>query len=407
MVKPHLTPWITAGVALVGAGTIAVTPVSAPLPDASVSRLIQLVNADVTIDLVRHGLSEDNAQGIIGTVAPGAPLTGTEGDTSLTTGWGQAAYLANAGNPQHLADPSSYGGIFASGLIRTQETAAGWLDAAGAPNTPVTDLSGLNELNAGILEGAPQNDLTGLMYLAAPLAWTLGLYFVPELGSSDYNGMAFENRYGDAIQTIYGDTPANGESVGFSHAAAIMIWTQMNVNNPNPLLILEHPLSNTGQVIIEGSPTDGWTMESWDGIPVAPPNLLQDLFVNTRDLIVAPQMAAFGIQQGLLQSLGTLSLNPLLGAIQTGVTDVVRAILNYPGAMIGDIIGAIQGNVPLGLGAVSGLGGLDGDLAALLPGGLGGLEGDLAALLPGGLTDLTGALPGDLGALIGDIFTAI
>ena len=41
---------------------------------------------------------------------------------------------------------------------------------------PVQDLSGLNEISAGILEGAQQNDLTGLLFLAAPLAWTLGLF---------------------------------------------------------------------------------------------------------------------------------------------------------------------------------------------------------------------------------------
>ena len=43
---------------------------------------------------------------------------------------------------------------YASGLIRTQETAA---PLASVLNMPVQDLSGLNEIGAGILEGAQQN----------------------------------------------------------------------------------------------------------------------------------------------------------------------------------------------------------------------------------------------------------
>ena len=113
---------------------------------------------------------------------------------------------------------------------------------ASVLNMPVQDLSGLNEISAGILEGAQQNDLTGLLFLAAPLAWTLGLYFVPELGSSDYNGMAFESYFGDAVQTIYDNTTSGGvgdTDIAFSSAVAIMTWTLVNVNNPDPLLMLE------------------------------------------------------------------------------------------------------------------------------------------------------------------------
>jgi hypothetical protein len=130
---------------------------------------------------------------------------------------------------------------------------------ASVLNMPVQDLSGLNEISAGILEGAQQNDLTGLLFLAAPLAWTLGLYFVPELGSSDYNGMAFESYFGDAVQTIYDNTTSGGvgdTDIAFSSAVAIMTWTLVNVNNPDPLLMLEDPLTNTSQLVNVGSSTD-------------------------------------------------------------------------------------------------------------------------------------------------------
>jgi hypothetical protein len=82
---------------------------------------------------------------------------------------------------------------------------------------------------------------------------------VPELGSSDYNGMAFEDYFGDAVQTIYDNTTSGGvgdTDIAFSSAAAIMTWTLMNVNNPDPLPMLEDPLTNTSQLVNVGSSTD-------------------------------------------------------------------------------------------------------------------------------------------------------
>jgi hypothetical protein len=82
---------------------------------------------------------------------------------------------------------------------------------------------------------------------------------VPESGSSDYNGMAFEDYFGDAVQTIYDNTTGGGvgdTDIAFSSAAAIMTWTLMNVNNPDPLLMLEDPLTNTSQLVNVGSSTD-------------------------------------------------------------------------------------------------------------------------------------------------------
>ena len=73
----------------------------------------------------------------------------------------------------------------------------------------------------------------------------------------------------------------------------------MTVNNPDPMLMLTHPLPNTGVVVIEGSPQSGWTMVSWDGTPVPPANLPTQLFVDVRDLITAPQFASYDLWQAL------------------------------------------------------------------------------------------------------------
>jgi broad specificity phosphatase PhoE len=350
------------GLAIAGVGVmVAMSPTGAVRSDlqqpsvrllSGESDLVQ----DITIDFVRHGQSFDNLNNIIGTVAPGPTLTPegyTEADAIATTI--QQEYGANIA------------GIYDSGLLRTEETAA---PLASLLNMPVQDLSGLNEISAGIFEGAPQNDLTGLLYLAAPLAWTLGLYSVPELGSSDYNGMAFENYFGDAVQTIYDNTTsadAGNTDIAFSSAAAIMTWTMMNVNNPDPLLMLEDPLTNTSEVVVEGNPTDGWTLVSWAGMPVPEASLSTELFVDFRDLITAPQMASYDIWQALL----TLDPTTISQAVDTGLDNVGAAITQFPVSVIDDIVAAAGGSAQ-SVGT---------DMA-------GSLSGDLSTLVTDALTSM-------------------
>ncbi|MGV0625284.1 histidine phosphatase family protein [Mycolicibacter minnesotensis] len=354
---------ITAGAALVGAGILAATPiVSMPAP-SSVAALpeIELTAVNMVLDLVRHGQSVDNVEHIIGTVPPGASIT--------ADGAAQAAYLADPANPQHLLDPSLYTGIYASEFIRTQQTAADWLTAAGAPETPVNILGGLNELNAGFLNDADQSTINGLLYLVAPLAWMFGQYWVPQLGSTiDPNGMAFQDRFGDAVATIYAnggvlDEDGNLNGVAFSHAAAISTWAMMNVKNPDFGLffssLTQGLLPNTGQVVIEGNPTDGWTLVSWNGTEVAEnPGLLTGLFVDFRDLIVAPQMAGWHITEALLSG----DPAEFIAALEAGFNDVFTAFAEFPQAVIETISGS------LGDAAGGGAGDAVGDMLAALAG---------------------------------------
>ena len=46
----------------------------------------------------------------------------------------------------------------------------------------------------------------------------------------------------------------------------IMLWTMMNVRNPNDSLLAAHPLPNTGRVVLRGNPVNGWTLVDWDGV---------------------------------------------------------------------------------------------------------------------------------------------
>jgi len=193
----------------------------------------------------------------------------------------------------------------------------------------------------------------GALYLVAPLAWTLGLDFVPELGSTtDPNGIAFDESFGGAVQSIYDGSVGTDDGgtvtdAVFSHEGAIATWTLMNVNNPDFGLVLQEFLNTgellpyTGQVVVEGSPGD-WTLVSWDGTPVPQdPGLPTELFVDSRSLITAPQFAGYDIYEALL----TGSSATIDSAIQAGVSQVDTALAQFPVAVFGDIVSAIGGSI--------------------------------------------------------------
>ncbi len=291
----------------------------------------------VVIDFVRHGQDAANAAGVIETTPPGDELTPLGYTEAMTVG-------------AMLAPQSPFAGLYDSDLLRTQET-AGCVPGCLADLTHMTPqvLSGLNEINAGIYEGSPVYSLEGLLYLLAPAAWTLGAEFVPIPGSTDPNGIAFDERFSDAVQTIYGNTVASGDSsptdVAFSSEGAITTWTLMNVNNPDfsavltTLLDTGQLLPNTGEVVVEGEPGD-WTLTSYDGIAVPQdPGLPTELFVDARNLIEAPQFATYDIYEALVNGSPTIT-----SAIDAGLNQILAATEQFPGAVIGDIVNALGGD---------------------------------------------------------------
>lgn len=330
-----IRPWTAAAVALLGAGAVAATPLVMPQAGA-VAVDILLAAQDITIDMVRHGESVDNAEGILGTVPAGAELT--------ALGHQQAHAVAPEINALF---PDGIAGMYASELIRSQQTAQPLADLLGMD---VTHLAGLNEINAGWFEGHELNTLTEVAYALPTLMWALGQYWVPMLGSEiDPNGVAFNDRVTEAIEAVYGNTVSDPDNplndAVFAHAGTIAIWTLMNVENPdfglvlNELLETHSPLANTGQVVIEGNPTDGWTLISWDGHDVAEtPDLLTGLFVDWRDLTTAPQIATWHI----LEAFQDGGQAEIAAALQTGFDQVVGAITAFPQAVIDTIAGALS-----------------------------------------------------------------
>lgn len=273
----------------------------------------------ITVTFVRHGQSQANAAGFIDTSVPGPDIT--------ELGQQQADEIAK------VLEDGGYDAIYASSMVRTQQTAA---PLAADLNLPVTALSGFREVGAGVLEGASENEGLGrIAYGLVPTLWMLGLRSLPMPGAAD--GNAFDARVDDALQTV-ADSGAD-KPVVFAHGATIMFWVMMNVDNPDPLLILNHRLDNTAVVVVNGSPDEGWTLANWDGIEVdAEPSFGTKLFVNVRDLITAPQTSLYRV----VQALETGDPTTIVNAIRDGVVETALAPAKFVGAVTRDVIDALQ-----------------------------------------------------------------
>ncbi|SEB23751.1 MULTISPECIES: histidine phosphatase family protein [unclassified Mycobacterium] len=278
---------------------------------------------NITITFVRHGESEGNASGLIDTKIPGPNLT-TTGQTQAQT---VAGVLAN--------DGLAHDAIFASDMVRTQQTAAPYATATGMP---VTVLSGLHEVQAGIFEGQSQDSgFARILYALIPLSWATGNLLMPMPGSPDANGAVFQDRFNGAVDDIYNSGAQN--PVAFAHGMSIMAWTLMNVENPDLTLMLKHPLGNTEIVTVTGNPEDGWTLENWGGIAVTQnPALPTKLFVNVRDAVKVPQMALYNVAKALR----TGNIANVANAIRDGVFDTAKAVVNLPINVVKSVVKSVQ-----------------------------------------------------------------
>lgn len=198
----------------------------------------------ITLTLIRHAESQANKDGIIDTSVPGPSLT--------STGEQQAAALASR------LKGNGYDGIYASEMVRTQQTADPMSKALGEP---VNVLPGLNEISAGWFDGENM-DKAAATYMVAPMDWMRGFTNFSIPGS--VSGAEFNGKFTSAVQRIYDS--GDNKPVAFSSAASIMLWTLLNVRNAKDSLATDHPLPNTGRVVITGNPNIGWTLLDWDGI---------------------------------------------------------------------------------------------------------------------------------------------
>ncbi|MFJ2607009.1 histidine phosphatase family protein [Streptomyces sp. NPDC087425] len=199
--------------------------------------------------LVRHGQTPSNVAGVLDTGIPGPGLT--------DLGERQAAAL-----PEVFAD-EDIEALYVSDLVRTQLTAAPLAAARGL--TPIVR-EGIRELAAGDLEMLPGTSARGLLYLRTAFAWSAGDTALRMPGGE--NGDEALGRY-DAVVAEAAASGA-GTVVMVSHGAAIRVWTAARAHNVDVAFAERHGLDNTGVVVLEGSPTDGWKALSWAGTTVTP-----------------------------------------------------------------------------------------------------------------------------------------
>ncbi|MGV1089532.1 MAG: histidine phosphatase family protein, partial [Mycobacterium sp.] len=330
----------------------------------------------ITLTWVRHGQSVDNVYHELGTVAPGPTLSSCEADGTpcvdqpdavpgpkIEAGYTQTApggvQEAVALRDKLLLSPVAYDAIYASTLIRTQETAAPYAQASGLQ---ITVLDGLRETRAGADEGAITNPPDAKMnnYIAVQDAWRLGQALTPmpqdpnpadpnpaTNANGDVNGLVFNDRTNTAVQKIYWDemnkypmftadaVNPDANPLAFSHNGTITTWIEMNVKNPLDLAYLRaNSLKNTEMAVVVGNPTDGWTLVSWKGAPVsATPTLGMAFFVTFRDYGFVVERSIWNVQ--VAQSTG--DFGQVLQALGTGLAQDLVATIALPGQLVQDV----------------------------------------------------------------------
>ncbi|MFI7406120.1 histidine phosphatase family protein [Streptomyces sp. NPDC049541] len=199
--------------------------------------------------LIRHGQTPSNVGFLLDTAVPGPGLT--------ALGEQQAAAL-----PEALAD-EDIEALYASTLVRTQLTAA---PLAAARGLDVLVRDGIRELTAGDLEMLPGDTEQGALYMKTVFAWAAGDTELRMPGGE--SGAEALARYDAVVAEAARSGAATVAMV--SHGAAIRMWTAARADNVDVPFAAARPLDNTGVVILEGSPTDGWKALSWAGAVVAP-----------------------------------------------------------------------------------------------------------------------------------------
>lgn len=326
-----------ATVALVGASAIGVTPTTAPRPDLYLAD-IQLTADDIVIDIIRHAddLAPANERVPFSPEFPGAPISDLGQQQATATAH---QIYADVGGPHHVA------GLFSGPDLDAQDTAAPFATLEGMDPQI---LNGLVEVDGGIFADQPVLSLGGLYYDAAVILWMLGLVNAMQIpGADEFNGVVVNDNYTESIAAMYNVAMANpvvGDDgnitdVAYSSEASSMIWVMLNVQNPDPMALVDTVIQslssggmpalipNAGLVQIEGNPEDGWTLVSWAGNPVPEnPGALGELFLLWRDLVVPPQVALDHMWDAVM----TGDSAAVTDAFQDGMTGINAALDQIP-----------------------------------------------------------------------------
>lgn len=300
---------------ILGAAAAAVAVlVSAAIPAAAAELM--------TVTFVRHGESAGNASGLIDTSTPGPHITAL----------GQQQAQAVVGK----LGVNNYDSIYASTMIRTQETAA---PMSQYLHLPVQVLPGIQEIEAGVFEGTPESQASQ-GYAKVPLAWVFQGNLNARIPQS-IDGNEFEARMNSALQTIYNNGDRN--AIVFSHGGAIMFWTLMNANNltlPQKITLLQTAaLKNTDYVVVQGNPQDGWTLVNWNGQQFATgPTLEAQVQLQVRTL--TRQLSATA--QQVAAAFATRDVTKIVNAVGQGASETAYSLTKFGNAVRPKLVTALN-----------------------------------------------------------------
>ena len=199
--------------------------------------------------LIRHGQTPANVRGALDTAAPGPALT--------ELGRAQAAAIPDAVASERID------GIYASRLVRTQQTAAPLARVRGEMHRVV--LPGVHEIQAGDLEGRTDKESVRA-YLDVIWAWGGGDLDVRLPGGAD--GHELYGRFDADLARVAAEQDRDATVAVFSHGAAIRVWTAGRATNIDPEFPGRQHLDNTAVVALNGSPSEGWRLTHWAGEPL-------------------------------------------------------------------------------------------------------------------------------------------
>jgi broad specificity phosphatase PhoE len=213
----------------------------------------------VRLVLIRHARTPSNVGGLLDTRVPGPGLT--------EEGAHQASNLARVLESRSI-DPSTFGALYVSTMVRTQLTAA--------PLAALTGLvprvrDGLREISAGGL-GMRSDEAAKTEYLSLVEHWAAG--DVQRRLPGGESGHEFFERF-DAVvsEAVKEAASCHAAAVAvISHGAAIRCWAAGRSTTVTPGFAASHLLANLDTVVLEsiGDSTGGvaWRISSWADVPL-------------------------------------------------------------------------------------------------------------------------------------------
>ena len=122
-------------------------------------------------------------------------------------------------------------------------------------------------MGAGHLEG--RHDRAAVdAYCTTFLAWANG-----DLDAVMPGGESGRDTFARFDRVVTEAAELGLETVAFvSHGAILRAWTGYSCSNLHAGYVSDNPLSNTGTIVVNGSPRTGWLAESWIGsaLPTIP-----------------------------------------------------------------------------------------------------------------------------------------